>query len=557
MSEEENDAGSENGAVPASVRPVREPTRVTRKSRFSWIWLVPIIALIAGASLLLKDWFYTGPTVTVSFASAEGLEVGQTKLRYRDVVIGDVTRISVAPDRKHVQVHIQLQKAGSEYITQEDSKFWVVRPRLGISGVSGLGTLLSGAYISVDAPTEVDDVASAVTDFEGLEQPPEINSARPGTRFTLTAPDLGSLEIGSPVYFQRIQVGQVIGYGLDEKGDGVRVQVFVDAPNDRFVSPGSRFWNVSGVNMSLDATGFSVQTASIVSALAGGVAFSRGADLDAEPAIANAEFELFPTQGQALAEPDGDPFELEFHLYQSVRGLRVGAPVDFQGLELGNVTSINLNIDQNSERFYTIVRATIYPLRLGAVYDYVKERSESDVEPTNVFLESMVNHGLRAQMRAGNMLTGQQYIALDFFPDAKKADFDPMRTPVQLPVVRGDFDRLQQQFTNIVNKLETMPLKETAESLNEGLASLAQLIQQLQKTVVPGVGSALESAEGALQRIEDLLSDGSPMSNNLEQTLGEMNRALRSLNDLTSELQSQPSSLLRGRAADKLPESRR
>lgn len=549
MSEQENDSS-------APVRPVRQAQRVRRESRISWIWLVPIIALIAGASLLFRGWFYTGPTVTVSFASAEGLEVGQTKLRYRDVVIGDVTQITVAPDRKHVQVHIQLKKDGSEFITQADSKFWVVRPRLGISGVSGLGTLLSGAYISVDAPTDVDDDADVVTEFEGLEQPPEINSARPGTRFTLTAPDLGSLEIGSPVYFQRIQVGQVIGYGLDENGEGVRVQVFVDAPNDRFVTDASRFWNVSGINMSMDATGFSVKTASLVSAVAGGVAFSRGEDLEAPKAHTDTKFELFASESEALADPDGEAVEVEFHLYQSVRGLSVGAPVDFQGLELGHVSSIALHIDGEQQRFYTVVKADIYPMRMKAVYDYVKEHSKSDKDPLRVLVKGMVDNGLRGQMRAASLLTGQQFIALDFFPDAQPVDFDVERRPVQLPVIRGDFDRLQQQFTNIVNKIENMPLEETAESLNQGLSSLAALIQQLQATVVPGVGNALESAESALGRIEQLLSDGSPMASNLERTLYEMNRALRSLNDLASELQSQPSSLLRGRQADQLPESR-
>ena len=309
--------------------------------------------------------------------------------------------------------------------------------------------------------------------------------------------------------------------------------------------------------MSMDATGFKVKTTSVVSALAGGGAFSRGSDVQSAPSDAANEFELFPSESLALAEPDGDPLEIEFHLYQSVRGLSVGAPVDFQGLELGNVTEIKLHIDHEQQRFYTVVRADVFPLRLGAVYDYVKERAAADKEPMGVLLKGMVDNGLRAQMRAASLLTGQQFIALDFFPNARPAEFDLQQTPVQLPVIRGDFDRLQQQFTNIVNKIESMPLEETAESLNKGLTSLAQLIQELQSTVVPGVGSALESAESALGRIEEILSDGSPMASSLEQTLHEMNRALRSLNDLASDLQSQPSSLLHGRPADKLPESRR
>ena len=173
----------------------------------------------------------------------------------------------------------QLERDGSEFITQEDTRFWVVRPRLGLSGVSGLGTLLSGVYIGVDAPFEVDKKAEQL-EFVGLESPPEVTSGRTGKRYVLTAPALGSLDLGSPLYYKGIQVGQVSSYELNEKGDGVRVQVFVDAPNDKFVTQGSRFWNVSGVNMSLDSTGFNVRTHSLVSALAGGLAFDQ---LEGEP----------------------------------------------------------------------------------------------------------------------------------------------------------------------------------------------------------------------------------------------------------------------------------
>ncbi|MEO6984159.1 MAG: MlaD family protein, partial [Paralcaligenes sp.] len=285
---------------PAQAAPAPAVTS-RRQTRISWIWLIPLLAAAIGLSLLVKDWLHTGSGVTVSFESAEGIEVGQTKVRYKDVTVGLVTGVHVSEDRHKVLVHIQLSHDGSSYITQEGTRFWVVRPRLAVSGVSGLGTLLSGAYIAVDTAKESDASkgGSKVPKYEfvGLEKPPEITNDRPGRRFTLTSPDLGSLDVGSPVYYRRIQVGRVIGYDLDSKGEDVHVQVFIDAPNDKFVTNATRFWNVSGVNISLSADGFAVQTGSLASVLAGGISFASVEDQrDSKPAAADSIFPLSTTQ---------------------------------------------------------------------------------------------------------------------------------------------------------------------------------------------------------------------------------------------------------------------
>lgn len=556
MQTDDQDTAASQQEAP-TARPVREPTRIQReKGRFSWIWLVPIVALVVGASVLVRHWVNTGPVITVSFIAAEGIQAGQTELRYKDVVIGNVTNVSVAPDRKQVLVHIQLHKEGAEYITQAESKFWVVRPRLGISGVSGLGTILSGAFISVDAPSKLDTKADAVTSFVGVEVPPEISSSSPGTRFSLLAPELGSLEIGSPVYFREINVGQVLGYSLDDQGRGVNIQVFINAPNDRFVTQASRFWNVSGINMSFNADGFAVSTASVISLLSGGVAFSMGDEENAPRATSGDEFVLYSGEAQAQARPDGEPFELEFHLYQSVRGLKVGASIDFQGMELGRVTSIEMDLDSDNRRFYTVVRGDIYPMRLGSIYEHIKKNLTGDDEPVRSFISTLVKNGLRAQMQTANLLTGQQFIALDFFPSAESVEFNEHSTPLEIPVIKGDFDRLQQQILSIVNKLEALPLDETVKSLNASLRQLTELTKRLENGLVPVAADTLRAAQQALERANMLLSENSPVTGGAEQLMLEMNRTLRSVNGLVEELQSQPTSLWRGRAADKLPESR-
>lgn len=548
MSENEN---STQSAPSARVERPRVKTR--REARFSWIWLVPLVAVIVGASLLFRDWLHTGPTVTITFDSADGLEVGQTRVRYKDVVIGVVTGIKVAPDRKKVLVSAELDREGSEYITQKDSRFWVVRPRLGVSGVTGLGTILSGVYISVDAAETVDEDATPVYQFEGLEQPPEIRSGRPGTRFVLVSNDLGSLDIGAPVYFRKIQVGQVVGYSLEESGEAVSVQVFVDAPHDRFVTRDTRFWNAGGIDLSLDAEGFKVETGSLVSVVAGGVAFAAPEGSHAEPAAANARFALLPNREKALADPDGPALPIVMNFAQSVRGLKVGAPIDFRGIELGSVSDIDLAYDPENNHFYARVEANLYPMRLGSLYDGLVQRAGKTGKPGATMLLSLVQHGLRAQMRPANLLTGQQYVALDFFSDAPPIAVDSNSSPLNVPTVAGSFDRLQQQISSIVTKFEAMPFDDIGKELRDSLQSLDQLMRNLDGKLAPQATSMLRTAEKSLERIGGLLDQDSPLNDNLENTMRELSSAARSLRALADYLQTHPSSLIRGRNADPVP----
>ncbi|TEA71342.1 intermembrane transport protein PqiB [Pollutimonas harenae] len=534
----------------AAVQPYTPEVKSRSQSRISWIWLLPLVAALVGGSLLVRGWLHMGPTINISFESADGLEVGQTKVRYKDVVIGVVSGIKVAPDRSKVIVSAELNRDGSEYITQSDSRFWVVRPRLGISGVSGLGTLLSGAYISVDA-AETSNGAEPVYDFEGLEKPPEVVSGRPGSRFTLFAPDLGSLEIGSPVYYRRIEVGRVIGYDLDSNGEQVNIQVFIDAPNDKFVTKNARFWNVSGINLSLNADGFNVETGSLVSVLAGGVAFAssdHSLTEESESAKPDSRFELSPTYAQAMADPDGPAFPIELHFYQSVRGLKVGAPVDFRGLELGEVYDIDLEFNAESKRFFALVRIRLYPMRFGEVYErLIKLNPGTTGYPGAALLGPMIQHGLRGQIRASNLLTGQQYVALDFFPDAEPVAFDDKKRPAIIPTIAGSFDRLQQQISSIVGKLDAIPFDKIGTELQGSLESARKLLDRLETQVAPEASGVLKSARNSLNQLNKLLADNSPMNNNIERTMRELSNAAKSLRALADYLQTHPTALIRGR----------
>ncbi|WP_312713546.1 PqiB family protein, partial [Stutzerimonas nitrititolerans] len=273
----------------SSETPAGAPEIRQRRARVSLVWLVPIAAALVGFSMVLQNWLSAGPQITVSFETAEGLEANKTQVKYKNVVIGQVTEINLSEDHTRVIATIELDQH-AEPFTREDTKFWVVRPRIGASGVSGVDTLLSGAFIGADAGR----AEETRREFVGLEAPPPVTFGVKGKQFTLHTDDLGSLGIGSPLYFRRLQVGQVISFGLADDGKGVQVQVFVNAPYDNFVTDDTRFWNASGVDVSVAADGLTVNTESLSAILAGGIAFrAPNYSPDARPAAEDSEFTLF------------------------------------------------------------------------------------------------------------------------------------------------------------------------------------------------------------------------------------------------------------------------
>lgn len=550
-SKEQASSGKENRAAEASLRPP-VVVRPRKERRISWIWLIPLLAVLMGGTLMARDWLATGPTITVSFDSAEGIEVGQTRIRYKDVAIGVVTGLKVDHQQGNVVVTAQLNREGAEYITQPESRFWVVRPRLALSGVSGLGTLLSGVYIAVDTPATTEPPEHSLYHFKGLEQPPEISSERPGSRYTLKADDLGWLDIGSPIYYRRIQVGQVIGYNLDASGQAVSIQIFVDAPHDRYVTEDARFWNSSGVNFSLDADGLSVQTASLAAILAGGVSFAPANELDDKQAQVDAVFPLHASYQQAMADPDGEPMLLEFHFRHSVRGLKVGAPVDFRGLELGSIVDIDMEFDNKERRFYAQVQARIYPMRFGPMYEHLTTLDKDPHVARARLLEAMVSRGLRAQLRSGNLLTGQQYVALDFFPKEADVTFDGMQYPPVLPTITGDFDRLQQQLGSIVTKIDALPLNDLVQDVRHTLQAITTLLAGMDGKVTPELATTLRSVRSTLSTVDRFVEEGTATAGGLEGVMRELTAAARALRTLADHLQAQPGSLLRGAPRDRL-----
>lgn len=519
-----------------------------RKWTISLVWLVPIVAALVGLSMVVHNARSAGPTITVSFMTAEGLEANKTQVKYKNVVIGKVISIALDENRSHVDAVIELD-ASAKHFAAEGSRFWVVRPRIGAGGISGVDTLLSGAFISADAG----ESDKAQDHFTGLETPPPVTYGEKGTRYTLETDDLGSLDIGSPVYYRRIPVGQVVAYQLSDDGKNVDVQIFVNAPNDKFVVKDTRFWNASGVDVSLTANGLKVNTQSVSSILAGGIAFLEP-QYSPTPELAdnNAKFKLFSDKEGALAPPDGDSYYLKMRFRQSLRGLAVNAPIEFQGLEIGKVVSVDLDYDPVKQAFPTIVGAVIYPNRLGKANDKLRSLisdPDEDVRAKKV-LGMLVDKGLRAQPRSANLLTGQLYIALDFMPDATPVKFDPSAKPPQIPTVPGSLDKLQLQLQAIVDKFSKLPLDEIANNLNGSLIGLQQTLKQVNTQVLPQMRDTLGDARKTINTANESLSEDSPQRQQLGQAMEELQRTARSVRVFTDFLSRHPESLIRGRLKD-------
>ncbi|MGP6429697.1 intermembrane transport protein PqiB [Pseudomonas sp. CH235] len=541
----------ESSAADQPRAPGQAPVK-TRRFSISLVWIVPIIAVLVGISLVVHNLMQEGPSIIVTFKTGSGLTANKTEVKYRNVVIGQVTDVELSDDQKSVNATIKLAKQ-AETFTREDSQFWVVRPRIGAGGVSGIDTLLSGDYIGAD----IGQSNSRAKHFKGLENPPPITYGEPGKRFNLHASDLGSLDIGSPVYYRKIPVGQVVAYALDADGKGVNIEVFIHAPNDAYVTENTRFWNASGIDVNVGANGFAVKTESLSTLLVGGIAF-RAPEYSPNDVAAAEErtYDLFDDQQTALAPPNGKAQYLTLRFDQALRGLKVGAPVEFLGIEIGRVVSVNLDFDPKKRSFPLNVGIVIYPQRLGQAHVKmlkVLEHNPDDEAAAVRLIGTFIDNGLRAQARSGNLLTGQLYIALDFFPKAEKVAFDPTARPISVPTVPGSLEQLQEKLEAMIDKLNKLPVERIAGNLDSNLVELRKGLTQFNARTLPGVQNTLADLSKTLQSASSTLAEDSPQREQLTETLDELGRMSRSLRELSDYLGRHPESLIRGRPDNAAP----
>ncbi len=505
-----------------------------KRTRLSLVWFIPILAAVVGAWVAVTRVMSEGPKITIVMKSAEGLEAGKTKIHYNGVDIGTVTTIELSPDHQTVILKAQMAPKTEAFLVA-DTKFWVVRPRISGANVTGLGTLISGAYIGVEIGSSQEDRR----DFVALETPPVITGEIPGRFFILKTPDLGSLDTGTPIYFRRLQVGQIASYALDKDGKNLTIKAFVQAPYDQYVNPNTRFWHASGIDLSLSASGLNVQTQSLLSILIGGVAFETASNvLILPPSDENAVFTLYSNRTEAFNPPPRHPQTYQLIFKDSVRGLSPGAPVEFRGIPIGEVSDIAAQFDLRTFEFSVPVTISLDPQRLGVkVLDLGPGGNLETMR--RKLINALVEHGVRAQLKTGNLLTGSAYVSLDFFPGAPPATVDWSQNPVQLPTTSGQLEATEATVENIIAKLDKVPFQEIGEDLHKAIG-------ELDTTLVSAQG-ALSSARGTLDNTSNLTEPNSAQVQQLGSTLQEVSRAARSVRVLADYLERHPEALLQGK----------
>jgi paraquat-inducible protein B len=536
--------------------------------RVSIIWIIPILAAVVAVGIAIQRILSEGPTVTITFKAAEGIEAGKSFIKYKDVRIGQVTAVQLSPDFTKVQVTAKIAKHAAGLMVA-DARFWVVEPRINLSGVSGLNTLLSGNYIGFEAGNSDESERN----FTGLDEPPFIPGLR-GRRFILKAESLGSLGVGAPIYYRQINVGQVAGYSLAPDGKSIEITVFVQSPYDKYVTRETRFWNASGIDVSVGANGVDVRTESLIAVLAGGLAFDAPTYLaTTAPAPPNTIFTLYSTRAVAMKQPD--PIERRFVLYfnESVRGLSVGAPVTLFGLPVGEVTDVGLTADPTTLRFRPRVLITFFPERLinqlSAQQKGSTEKTLTEMSPadrTRMLRHIVEDQGLRAQLQIGSFLTGELYVAFQYFPKAPKVKLDWSKEPQELPVISGGLASLEAKLDSILTKVDKMPIDAIGVEVKNAIASLDQTLKDADGLVgrvdaqwVPEGTQTLQQMRQALGNADRVLKDtdatlfgsNAPAPQDLRDTLQEVTRAARAVRIFIDYLERHPEILIRGKPEEK------
>ncbi len=524
-----------------------------RHTRISPVWVIPIVAGLVGVWVAVTRIRSEGPTITITMRSAEGLEAGKTKIHYKGVDVGTITKIVLSDDHQSIIATAQMAPKTEEFLV-DDTQFWVVKPRISGATVSGLGTLISGAYLGM----EIGNSKESKSDFVALEVPPIVSGDSPGRFFALKTTDLGSLDIGTPIFFRRLQVGEVASYTLDSDGQFFTLKIFVHAPYDQYVSSNTRFWQASGIDLQLSASGLSVQTQSLLSILIGGIAFETPPSVLAMPVSqAATTFTLYANRAQAFEPPPRNPQTYELIFNQSVRGLTRGAPVEFRGIKIGQVMDISAEIDGKTLQFSAPVTIQLDPQRLGVRWFDVNAGAGVDMEPLRrKVIDSLIAHGVRAQLRTGSLLTGAVYVAFDFFPGSPPVSVDWSQRPVQLPTIPGELEALEASATSIINKVNQMPLKAIGDDLRKDLADLdvtlgsaRGALGSAQNAMVSAQG-AMVSARGTIDNANRFVEPNSVQSQELDSALQEVSRAARSIRVLADYLERHPEALVRGKTGE-------
>jgi len=527
------------------------------------VWLVPIVAIVAASWLGYRALIERGTLVEITLRSAEGLEAGKTKMKHRDVELGTVESITPSPDLSTVTIRARMNGYAKPHLV-EGTRFWVVRPRLSLEGVSGLNTLITGSYVEMDP-----GAGRPARHFVGLEDPPVVSADVPGTSFVLHTQRLDSISAGASVSYHGIRVGEILGHQLSDSDGRATVRVFVRAPHDKLVRDGTRFWNSSGISVAVGSEGVKIKTESIEAILAGGISFDVPQGGDAGPiAKPLSDFTLYDDENEARNAVFTRKVPFLLHLKESAKGLSPGATVRMQGIYVGEVMDVHMEYDAATKHMSVPVTFEVEPQRVTILHSDPSQTGFQ--ERAYAAFKEFVARGLRARLTTGNILTGQKIISLDFVPNAPQARMVEGGAFPEIPVVdSADFDSIMESAQDLLsslrdtsgslNKIVRSPdVRRSLASLDRSLANIDKLTHEASIQAGPlltNLRVASKSADETFRQATTTLGvtadafGDDPKGGDLAGTLNELKRAARSLRVLTDYLESHPESLIQGKSA--------
>ncbi len=519
---------------------------VQERRRLSPVWVIPIIAALLGLWLVWQHYASQGPLVEVRFETAEGVAARKTAVQCRSVSIGTVESVRLAPDLKGVVTMLRIDRDSADLL-KRDTRFWVVRPRFGGSGITGLGTLVSGTYIEVDPGTS----RSLARRFQGLENPPVTPQGVPGLHVTLVADKAGSVGPGSSVSYRGIKVGRIESQTLNMRNGRVEFAAFIEGDFGKLITNRTRFWNVSGIDLDIGVNGVRLRTGTLESLVAGGVAFDTALDgAHVQPAKDGSAFALYESFDDT-EETSLNPRLTYLLLFKdSVRGLSAEAPVEFRGIRIGTVIGISFDYLPNDPERRVPVLIKIDP-------SLITDIAEDDSTAGAAMIAQSVRNGLRASLRTGNLLTGQLYVDLDLQKDALPAEIVDVGEYRTLPTVSVGLSQLQDKLTAVLDKIQNLKLEAAVDNAADALAEIktaaidlksaaASLDKLLSSKDTQAIPADLKKSLTSLQKTVEGFNENSTIYRELVSTISDLSNAMRSIDSLSSTIERKPSSLIWG-----------